>query len=89
MAVDNWVSGHLDQLVAFRRDLHSNPELLYDLPRTAAEVAKALRAAGCDELQGYHFARPMAADTATAWLQDWIRRHAAVRGGGLPAQFQT
>ncbi len=50
MAVDNWVSGHLDQLVAFRRDLHSNPELLYDLPRTAAEVAKALRAAGCDEV---------------------------------------
>lgn len=50
MAVDNWVSGHLDELVAFRRDLHSNPELLYDLPRTAAEVAKALRAAGCDEV---------------------------------------
>lgn len=50
MAVDNWVSEHLDQLVAFRRDLHSNPELLYDLPRTAAEVAKALRAAGCDEV---------------------------------------
>ncbi|PPJ49097.1 amidohydrolase [Rhizobium sp. KAs_5_22] len=50
MAVDNWVSEHLDHLVAFRRDLHSNPELLYDLPRTAAEVAKALRAAGCDEV---------------------------------------
>lgn len=50
MAVDNWVSEHLDQLVAFRRDLHSNPELLYDLPRTSAEVAKALRAAGCDEV---------------------------------------
>ena len=41
MAVDNWVSAHLDKLVAFRRDLHSNPELLYDLPRTAAEVASA------------------------------------------------
>jgi len=50
MAIDNWVSEHLDQLIAFRRDLHSNPELLYELPRTAAEVAKALRASGCDEV---------------------------------------
>jgi diguanylate cyclase (GGDEF)-like protein/PAS domain S-box-containing protein len=48
---------------------------------------QALRAAGCDELQGYHFARPMAADTATAWLLDWIRRHAAVRGGNVSAEF--
>jgi hippurate hydrolase len=50
MAVDNWVSAHLDQLVAFRRDLHGNPELLYDLPRTSAQVARALREAGCDEV---------------------------------------
>jgi amidohydrolase len=50
MPVDNWVSGHLDELVAFRRDLHSHPELLYDLPRTSAEVARALREAGCDEV---------------------------------------
>ena len=50
MAVDNWVSGYLDELVAFRHDLHANPELLYELPRTSAEVAKALRAAGCDEV---------------------------------------
>ncbi|WP_398476147.1 M20 aminoacylase family protein [Tardiphaga sp.] len=50
MAVDNWVSAHLEQLIAFRRDLHSNPELLYDLPRTSAHVAKALREAGCDEV---------------------------------------
>jgi amidohydrolase len=50
MPVDNWVSEHLDGLIAFRRDLHSNPELLYDLPRTSAQVAKALREAGCDEV---------------------------------------
>ncbi|OKO78025.1 M20 aminoacylase family protein [Bradyrhizobium sp. AS23.2] len=50
MPVDNWVSGCLDELVAFRRDLHSNPELLYDLPRTSAQVAIALRNAGCDEV---------------------------------------
>jgi len=50
MPVDNWVSGCLDELVAFRRDLHSNPELLYDLPRTSAQVASMLRKAGCDEV---------------------------------------
>lgn len=50
MPVDNWVSGCLDELVAFRRDLHSNPELLYDLPRTSAQVANALRKVGCDEV---------------------------------------
>ncbi|MFD2238103.1 amidohydrolase [Aureimonas populi] len=50
MAVDNWVSDHLDELIAFRRDLHRNPELLYDLPRTSAKVAAALRAMGCDEV---------------------------------------
>ncbi|OKO91978.1 amidohydrolase [Bradyrhizobium sp. NAS80.1] len=50
MPVDNWVSGCLDELVTFRRDLHSNPELLYDLPRTSAQVASALRKAGCDEV---------------------------------------
>lgn len=50
MPVDNWVSGCLDELVAFRRDLHSNPELLYDLPRTSAQVASALRKVGCDEV---------------------------------------
>lgn len=50
MPVDNWVSGCLDELVAFRHDLHSNPELLYDLPRTSAQVASALRKVGCDEV---------------------------------------
>lgn len=50
MAVDNWISARLDELIAFRRDLHSNPELLYDLPRTSTRVAAALRAAGCDEV---------------------------------------
>lgn len=50
MAVENWISDHIAELVEFRRDLHRNPELLYDLPRTAARVAEALRAAGVDEV---------------------------------------
>ena len=50
MAVDNWVSREIEDLTAFRRDLHENPELLYDLERTSKKVAEALRAAGVDEV---------------------------------------
>jgi len=50
MPVENWVSRQLDDLVEFRRDLHRNPELLYDVERTAAKVAEALRAAGVVEV---------------------------------------
>lgn len=50
MTVANWVAHYLDELVAFRRDLHANPELLYDVWRTAEKVAGALRAAGVDEV---------------------------------------
>ncbi len=35
----------------WRRDLHANPELLYDLPRTADFVAERLREFGCDEVR--------------------------------------
>lgn len=50
MAIENWVSLQLDELVEFRRDLHRNPELLYDVDRTAKKVADLLRAAGVDEV---------------------------------------
>ncbi len=50
MAVENWVAKETAALTAFRRDLHRNPELLYDVTRTAASVAEALRAAGVDEV---------------------------------------
>ncbi len=50
MAIENWVSRQLDELTEFRRDLHRNPELLYDVGRTASRVADALRAAGVDEV---------------------------------------
>ncbi|MEZ5713824.1 MAG: hypothetical protein R3D85_00840 [Paracoccaceae bacterium] len=50
MAVENWVAKEMASLTEFRRDLHRNPELLYDVTRTAATVAEALRAAGVDEV---------------------------------------
>jgi amidohydrolase len=37
------------EVMEWRRDLHANPELLYDVHRTAAFVAEKLRAFGCDE----------------------------------------
>ncbi len=50
MAVERWVADQLDELVAFRRDLHTYPELLYDVERTARRITEALRAAGIDEV---------------------------------------
>ncbi|WP_434290370.1 M20 aminoacylase family protein [Celeribacter sp. SCSIO 80788] len=50
MAVENWIAKQVADLTEFRRDLHMNPELLYDVERTAQKVAEALRAAGVDEV---------------------------------------
>ncbi|TDE37914.1 M20 aminoacylase family protein [Antarcticimicrobium sediminis] len=50
MAIENWVSREIEALVDFRHDLHRNPELLYEVSRTAGKVADALRAAGVDEV---------------------------------------
>ncbi|MCM2561628.1 M20 family metallopeptidase [Lutimaribacter sp. EGI FJ00015] len=50
MAVENWVAKEIEGITAFRRDLHQNPELLYDVTRTATAVAAALRTAGVDEV---------------------------------------
>lgn len=36
-------------------------------------VARVLRAAGCDELQGYHFARPLPAGALAAWVRERTR----------------
>ncbi len=44
--LDALVQPHLDRLVAFRRDLHRNPELKYEEHRTAGKVEEELRAAG-------------------------------------------
>lgn len=39
-----------DEIISWRRDLHANPELGYELPRTASFVADKLRACGCDQV---------------------------------------
>ena len=44
------VAGIAEEAKAWRRDLHQNPEILYDVHRTAAAVAEHLRAFGCDEV---------------------------------------
>ncbi|TAU57470.1 amidohydrolase [Rhizobium ruizarguesonis] len=41
---------HDNEIIAWRRDLHANPELGYELPRTASFVADKLRAFGCDQV---------------------------------------
>ncbi|MDP2063848.1 MAG: M20 aminoacylase family protein [Phaeovulum sp.] len=40
----------LPEITAWRRDFHENPELLFDVHRTAAKVADLLRGFGCDEV---------------------------------------
>jgi len=50
MPIVNRVADLHPDIVAWRRDLHAHPELLYDVHRTAASVAEKLKALGCDEV---------------------------------------
>ena len=50
MPVKNRFAELHDDITAWRRDIHANPELLFDTHRTAALVAEKLRAFGCDEV---------------------------------------
>ncbi|WP_424966697.1 M20 aminoacylase family protein [Dinoroseobacter sp. S375] len=50
MPIKNRFAELLPEITAWRRDLHENPELLFDTHRTAAMVAEKLRAFGCDEV---------------------------------------
>ena len=38
------------EITAWRRDIHQNPEILYDTHRTSAVVAEKLQEFGCDEV---------------------------------------
>src|SRR5438105_11967717 len=50
MPIVNRVADVQPGVQAWRRDIHENPELLYDVHRTAAFVADRLREFGCDEV---------------------------------------
>ena len=50
MPVVNRFADLHDEITAWRRDIHQNPELLFDVERTAGVVAEKLRAFGCDEV---------------------------------------
>ena len=39
-----------DEITAIRRDIHENPEILFETHRTAALVAEKLKEFGCDEI---------------------------------------
>lgn len=50
MATINRFAELHDEITKWRRDLHENPELLFDTHRTSGVVAKKLKAFGCDEV---------------------------------------
>ena len=50
MPIINRVADFSDEIAAWRRDFHENPELLYDVHRTAGIVAQKLKEFGCDEV---------------------------------------
>lgn len=50
MPIKNRLAEMHDEIIAWRRDLHENPELMYDTHRTADVVAQKLREFGCDEV---------------------------------------
>jgi hippurate hydrolase len=50
MPVINSVTAMQSEIAAWRRDIHENPEILYEVHRTAGIVAEKLKAFGCDEV---------------------------------------
>ncbi len=50
MPVKNRFAELLPEITAWRRDLHENPELLFETHRTAGIVADKLKEFGCDEI---------------------------------------
>ena len=50
MPILNRAAGMQEEIAAWRRDFHANPEILYEVHRTAGIVADKLREFGCDEV---------------------------------------
>ena len=49
--INNRIAKLSEEAAVWRRDFHSNPELLFDLPRTSTLVAERLRAFGVDRVE--------------------------------------
>ena len=50
MSVPPRIAGLHPEIIAWRRDLHAHPELLFDVQRTAGVVADKLKTFGCDDV---------------------------------------
>ena len=50
MPIINRVAEMLPEIAAWRQDIHANPEILFDVHRTAGVVADKLKSFGCDEV---------------------------------------
>ena len=50
MPVKNRLAEMATEITEWRQHLHRNPELMYEVHKTAAFVAEKLRAFGCDEV---------------------------------------
>ncbi|MBD3677379.1 MAG: amidohydrolase [Rhodobacteraceae bacterium] len=50
MPIKNRFAELLPEITEWRRDLHENPEILFDTHRTSAVVAEKLKEFGCDEI---------------------------------------
>ena len=50
MPIINRAADLVGEITHWRRDLHENPEVAYDVDRTAGIVAEKLNAFGCDEV---------------------------------------
>ena len=50
MPIVNRMAELHNEITEWRREIHQNPELMYDVHQTAATVAKKLEEFGCDEV---------------------------------------
>lgn len=50
MPIVNRIAEFHDEITQWRRDLHENPELMYDLPETAKTLEDRLKMFGCDDV---------------------------------------
>ena len=50
MQIVNRMAELQDEITQWRREIHANPELMYDVHQTAADVEVKLKSFGCDEV---------------------------------------